>query len=85
MAYTLIRNLRGSWPQFYADMDNGDVVFIRIRHGYVWVGVGKTKGQAEGRSELVKSSADFCGVTGALEALEQLQERGFYYVPPAES
>ena len=80
--YTLIRNFRGSWPDWFADLDDGRFVYIRIRHGYVFVGVGATQELAMGASEEVKSSPDYAGVSDAVDALVILREQGYYYVSP---
>jgi hypothetical protein len=79
----MFRKFWGSWPQHYGRLDSGDVVYIRIRHGEIWIGVGSDEDKAYENSELVKDDvAEYCGVSGALEALTELQKRGYYFVPP---
>ena len=82
--YTIIRNLRGSWPQWLASTDDGRMVYIRIRHGLAWVGVGATPKLAMDAAERVKESPEYMGVSDCVDALVVLQEQGFYYVCPTE-
>lgn len=81
---TIIRNIRGGWPQWHADLDDGRVLYVRIRYGEFSVGVGKTEEEADGSSEVVNRHESFAGVTDVVDALVGLRNRGFYYVAPPE-
>jgi len=80
--YTVIRNLRGNWPEWCVDLDDGRVVFIYIRYGEVRVGVGPSEVEASNVAEEVREGEKYGGVVGVFEALELLQELGYYYVCP---
>ena len=76
------RKFWGSWPQHYGLLDSGEIVYVRIRHGDVWIGVGEDEGKASDNAETVRVGVtDYLGVSGALEAIFELQERGYYFVP----
>ena len=63
----MFRKFWGSWPQHYGRLDSGDVVYIRIRHGEVLIGVGSDEDKAYENSELVKDNvAEYYGVSGAV-------------------
>ncbi|SRR5258708_30468965 len=81
--YTIIRNLRGSWPNWFADLGDGRTVYVRIRHGEFSVGVGKTKEEAESAAEVVNRHDSFAGVSDVVDALVGLRNRGFDYVCPS--
>ena len=81
---TIIRNIRGGWPNWYADLDDGRVLYVRIRHGQFSVGLGKTADEAMDAAEVVNTHASFAGVTDVVDALVGLRNRGFYYVAPPE-
>jgi hypothetical protein len=38
----MFRSLWGSWPEWEGRLDSGHIVFIRIRHGQVWIGKAET-------------------------------------------
>jgi len=80
--YTIIRNLRGSWPQWCADLDDGRAVFIYIRYGEVRVGVGDSEQTASYAAVEVRDGPEFAGVTDVLVALNVLRELGYHYVCP---
>lgn len=82
VGYTIIRNLRGSWPEWCADLDDGQVVFVYIRYGEVRVGVGDTEQSASFAAIDCRSGDDFAGVVDVLVALNVLRELGYYYVCP---
>lgn len=85
LPYNIIRNIRGSWPQWYADLDDGDTVYIRIRHGEVWIGQSDSEHEAYRRSKPVKTDDDkYMGVSDVVDALIELKENGYYYVCPAD-
>jgi hypothetical protein len=78
-----IRNLRGSWPSWCADIaDNGQVVFIYIRHGEVRIGEGPTEEAASSAAVEVASGPGYAGVTDVVDALNVLRGRGYHYVTP---
>ena len=77
---TIIRNLRGSWPTWYVDLDDGRVLSIYIRHGVVDVGIARTQGGDWEAAGQVKAGPQFAGVTDALTALTVLRELGYHYV-----
>lgn len=79
---TIIRNLRGSWPQWCVDLDDGRIVAIYIRWGSVQIGIAATETEAFDKREEVRSSPDYAGVVDVLAALQVLQELGYYYVCP---
>ena len=79
---TIIRNLRGSWPQWCANLDDGRVVFVYIRYGGVRVGVEWTEQKASDVAEEVADGPEYAGVTNVLVALTVLQKQGYYYVCP---
>jgi hypothetical protein len=81
-SYTIIRNLRGNWPSWCADLDDGRVVYIYIRYGVVRVGVGTSDTHASDVAEEVRSGDDYAGVTDVLTALNVLAEMGYHYACP---
>lgn len=83
MPYTIIRNLRGSWPNWCADLDDGRVVFVYVRYGEARVGVGANENDASSVAEEVDEGDQYAGVTDVLVALTVLQRQGYYYVCPA--
>jgi hypothetical protein len=79
----MFRVLYGSWPEWEGKLDSGQIVFIRIRHGQVWIGKAETGEAASESATLVKESMrDYFGVTDVIEALEELRQQGYYFVPP---
>jgi hypothetical protein len=79
----MFRTLWGSWPEWKGRLDSGDIIFVRIRHGQVWVGEAPTGNAASENATLVKEGVrDYCGVTDIIEALTELRGQGYYYVPP---
>jgi hypothetical protein len=81
--YTIIRNLRGNWPNWCADLDDGRVVFIYIRYGEVRVGVGTSDTHASEVAKIARSGDEYGGVTEVLTALTVLDEMGYHYVCPS--
>jgi len=77
-----VRNLRGSWPEWYVDLDNGGTVYARIRHGCGYIGVGKTPAAASRYPSMVGERREWDGVVEAVDALLMLREFGYHYVPP---
>ena len=63
-------------------LDSGEIVYIRIRHGEVSIGVGATEDIAMDNSECVKGSELYDGVSDAVDALFELRENGYHFVPP---
>jgi len=82
---TIIRNFRGSWPNWVADLDDGHFVFIYIRYGEVRIGRGPTVDEASEAAIEVENKWDLGGVSNCLDALVALQANGYYYVAPNES
>lgn len=79
----MFRTLYGSWPEWEGKLDSGQIVFVRIRHGQVWIGKADTGAAASEAATLVKESVqDYFGVTDIVEALSELREQGYYFVPP---
>lgn len=78
----MFRKFWGSWPQHYGLLDSGEIVYIRIRHGEVLIGVGSNMDQAMDNAELVKGSELYEGVSDAVDALFELRENGYHFVPP---
>ena len=77
------RRLYGSWPEWFGELDGGGVVYVRIRQGQVWIGTGDTEDAASDNAELVKEDArEYFGVTEVVEALTELREKHYYFVPP---
>ena len=82
----IFRTLWGSWPKWEGRLDSGQIVFIRIRHGQVWIGKAETGAAASDSATLVKESMqDYFGVTDIVEALEELRQQGYYFVPPVHA
>lgn len=85
MRVIIFREFLGTWPQHYGKLDSGEIVYVRIRHGEVWVGVGANEDQAYENAEFIRGNVvEYSGVSGAVEALFELQGRGYYFVPPVE-
>ena len=79
----MFRSLWGSWPEWEGKLDSGQIVFVRIRHGQVWIGEGTTGQEASDGAILVKEGAlEYHGVTDIIEALTELREQGYCFVPP---
>jgi hypothetical protein len=78
----MFRKFWGSWPQHFVRLDSGEVVYVRIRYGQVWIGVGDTEESAMDNSVLTKGSEIYQGVTDAVDALFELRENGYHFVPP---
>jgi hypothetical protein len=77
------RVLYGSWPNWYGELDDGDILYVRIRHGKVFIGTGKTEDTASDNADLIREGvAEYAGVTDIIEALIELREMGYYFVPP---
>jgi hypothetical protein len=82
----MFRTLWGSWPEWEGLLDSGQIVFIRIRHGQVWIGKAETGEAASESATLVKEDVrDYFGVTDIIEALAELREQGYYFVPSPHS
>jgi hypothetical protein len=81
-AYTIIRNIRGGWPNWLADLDDGRVLYVHVRSGEFCLGLGQSKDEAMYNSGVVRHSEAFAGVTDVIDALVALRENGFYYVAP---
>lgn len=80
--YKIIRNFRGSWPNWIADLDDGRVVFIYIRWGEIRIGVGCDAEDASHEAEEVMNDRDLAGVSSALDALIELEKKGYHYCCP---
>jgi hypothetical protein len=76
----IIRNLRGSWPTWTADLDDGRKVFIYIRYGEIRIGVGVTREAARDAAEEVPNEWDLGGVSDCLDALVALRKHGYHFV-----
>ena len=82
----MFRTLYGSWPEWEGKLDSGQIVFIRIRHGQVWIGKAETREAASESATLVKKDVrDYFGVTDIIEVLEELRRQGYYFVPPVHA
>jgi len=78
----MFRKFWGSWPQWYGELDGGDIVYVRIRHGDVSIGTGATEEAAMDSAECIKENIlNYQGVTDTVEALSELREKGYYFVP----
>ncbi len=78
----MFRILWGSWPEWCGVLDGGAIVFVRIRHGQVWIGKGVTAESASDAATLVKEDVqNYFGVTDIVEALSELREQKYYFVP----
>jgi hypothetical protein len=82
--YTIIRNIRGGWPNWLADLDDGRFLYVRMRHGEFSVGLGKTAAEAQEAAEVVNDHVSFAGVSDVVDALVGLRNRGFDYVCPTD-
>jgi hypothetical protein len=79
----MFRSLWGSWPEWEGRLDSGHIVYVRIRHGQVWIGKAETGAAASESATLVKESVqDYFGVADVIEALTELRECGYHFVPP---
>lgn len=78
----MFRKFWGSWPEWFGLVDGGAIVYVRIRHGDVWIGEGATEEEASERAELMRTCvSDYVGVSEALAALTELQGKHYYFVP----
>ena len=78
----MFRKFWGGWPQWYGELDGGELVYVRIRYGDVFIGTGDTEESAMDNSELVKDGElSYQGVSDAVDALFELEEKGYYFVP----
>jgi hypothetical protein len=82
MVYTIVRSLRGSWPEWYVTTDDGTTVYVRIRHGEGWVGAGKSEEDASETATLRVEGPFYQGVTDVVDALRLLKMAGYHYVCP---
>ena len=73
----IVTMLGGHWPQWYGQLGM-EFVYIRIRYGECYIGVGRDHNQAENKSVLVKEDASMEGVTDITDAIEQLRLNGFH-------
>lgn len=80
-----IRNLRGSWPNWLADLDGGGFVYCRIRRGDAFIGVGSTPYEADSNADRVAHGEDaYAGVSDDVDALVLLKRHGYYFCCPRE-
>ncbi len=78
----MFRKFWGSWPEWFGLVDGGAIVYVRIRHGQVWIGEGNSEQDASNKSELIREDdALYMGVSEALDGLKELQEKLYYFVP----
>jgi hypothetical protein len=78
----MFRKFWGSWPEWFGLVDGGTIVYVRIRHGDVWIGEGATEQEASERAELIRTGVnDYVGVSEALDGLTELQGKHYYFVP----
>jgi hypothetical protein len=75
-----IRNLRGNWPTWTADLDDGRKVIIYIQDGEVHIGVGATGIHAAAALKQVPNEWNFNGVSDCVDALIALRRHGYYFV-----
>ncbi len=80
-----IRNLRGSWPNWLADLDGGGFVYCRIRRGDAFIGVGSTPYEADSNADRVAhGETAYAGVSDDVDALVLLKNHGYYFCCPRE-
>jgi hypothetical protein len=72
----------GSWPGWLGELDDGSIVYVRIRYGAVCIGEGDTELLAYDNAEQFKWAEIYQGVSDAVDALFELRENGYYFVPP---
>lgn len=82
MDYITIRNLRGAWPNWFADLDDQRVVYVRIRFSQASVGIGASEEEAMTEAVVVREGDDYAGVTDVVDALIVLRDQGYFYVAP---
>lgn len=68
--------LHGSWPQWYGNLGKW-FIYVRIRHGASYIGVGRSKPEAQIKSALVRECDSLRGVTGVEEAIKELGRAGY--------
>src|ERR1035437_3909167 len=76
MSTKTVTNLEGHWPQWYG-MLGMQFVYVRVRYGQSYIGVGNSRLEAERKSELFREDESLCGVAGMREAVEELSRAGF--------
>jgi hypothetical protein len=80
--YTIIRNFRGSWPSWCADVEGGETVFIYIRYGEIRIGVGNSEQEASDNAVEVPNEWGLGGVSDCTDALVALRKNGYNFVAP---
>jgi hypothetical protein len=78
--YIIVRNFRGRWPNWYANLDDGQVLYVRIRHGRASLGLGTTEDAAIDNAKEIGEGPQFDGVTDAVDAVLLMRELGYYWV-----
>lgn len=81
----MFRKFWGAWPEWFGSVDGGTVVYVRIRHCNVYVGEGRTEHEASTNAELAHSSDEYMGVAEAVDALRELHQKGYLFVPQTEA
>jgi hypothetical protein len=83
--YTIVRKFHGSWPEWFASLDNKRIVYVRIRRGAMWIGEGDSEDDASDNAEIVHSNMKkFAGICDSVDALTELRRAGYYFVADIE-